>query len=75
MKRFFSGLLISIGLLIMTTSGLCSLSFVVNNWQYIDAFMLLLMLGFGGVPFAVGYGVFAAGRFMLWELRRDEQED
>lgn len=75
MKRFFAGLLIGIGLLIMTTSGLCSLTFAVKFWQDINAFILLVMLVCGGVPFAVGYGVFALGRLMLWEVRRDEAEE
>lgn len=69
--RFFGGLLMAIGGLVAGLSGLCSLTFLgyaiwglfAEGQRLADlGSMLLLILAFGGVPFALGAGVFAWGR-------------
>lgn len=63
MKRLFGGLLLGIGILIMTCSGLCSLIVIVSGVR--DPTMLPLPLLFGGVPFLMGFGLFRWGRWLL----------
>lgn len=73
--RFFGGLLMAVGGLIAVTAGLCSLSFVVIDiWQRFayqrSGFAatpteLTIVMIFGGIPFAVGAGLFLGGR-ALW---------
>lgn len=76
MKRFFGGLLLGIGILIMTTSGLCSLWVVVMTLSdLLRSNMILWLLAFGGIPFAAGYGLYALGRLMLRQARRAREEE
>lgn len=67
MSRLFGGLLLGVGILIMTCSGLCSLAFIViglTGDQQSPA-MIVVPLFFGGLPFAVGFGLFQWGRYLL----------
>lgn len=67
MKRLFGGLLLGIGILVMTCSGLCSLYFLVAGFSAaIESPALLgFPLVFGGVPFAIGFGLFKWGQSLL----------
>jgi hypothetical protein len=71
MTRFFGGLLLGLGILIATLSGLCSLYFaflflvdgsggVGDIWSAIGVVLL-----FGGIPFLIGFGLIFAGRVIL----------
>ncbi len=69
MKQFFGGLLMAIGILIMTGSGLCSLVVIgmgLSSMQIGEALSALwLPLVIGGVPFVIGLGMFFGGRALL----------
>ena len=77
MKRLLGGILLAVAILIMVTSGLCSLSFIVIglfSGNTADALsMLLYALVIGGVPFVVGLGLFYLGRAVLQSARNDER--
>ncbi|MBO9621192.1 MAG: hypothetical protein J7500_00625 [Sphingomonas sp.] len=64
MKQLFGGVLIAMGLLVMTCSGLCSLAVVaaVFDEALRDPSTLMLPLLVGGIPFALGFGAFRWGR-------------
>lgn len=69
MRQFFGGLLLAIGILIMTGSGLCTIVVIgmgltsANIGETLT--MLALPLIVGGVPFLVGLGMFFGGRALL----------
>ncbi|CAN5439280.1 hypothetical protein BH10PSE14_BH10PSE14_25320 [soil metagenome] len=66
MKQFFGGLLLAIGILIMTGSGLCTVVVIgmgLSSMKIGEALSALpLPLIVGGVPFAIGLGLFFLGR-------------
>jgi hypothetical protein len=66
MKQFFGGLLLAIGILIMTGSGLCTVVVIgmgLTSMKIGEALSALpLPLIVGGVPFAIGLGLFFLGR-------------
>lgn len=70
MNQLFGGLLFGVGILIMTCSGLCSLIFLVGSIGGPTLIMEIVFLG--GIPFAIGFGLFRWGR---WLLRRDRDEN
>ncbi|UIJ44679.1 hypothetical protein LZK98_16720 [Sphingomonas cannabina] len=74
MKRLFGGLLLAAGILIMACSGLCSLVVVVSGFEVAirEPSAILLPLIIGGVPFAIGFGAFTWGR---WLLRQPDDEE
>lgn len=67
MNRFFGGLLLGIGILVMTCSGLCSLVVIMAGFGEVirEPSALMLPLAFGGVPFLIGFGLFNWGRSLL----------
>ncbi|HVJ01351.1 MAG TPA: hypothetical protein VM662_04160 [Sphingomonas sp.] len=73
MKQLFGGILLAVGLLVMTCSGLCSLAVVAMGFG--DALrepsLLMLPLLVGGIPFALGFGAFRWGQ---WLLRKNNLE-
>ncbi|CAN7273150.1 hypothetical protein [Caulobacter sp. LjRoot300] len=64
--RLFGALLMGVGVLMMTLCGLCSLAALVfTGGSGSEAGgMLLLVLVIGGVPIAVGFGIFWLGRWL-----------
>ncbi|HSI17324.1 MAG TPA: hypothetical protein VK980_06115 [Sphingomonas sp.] len=66
MRQFFGGLLLAIGILIMTGSGLCTIVIIgmgLSSMSIGEALSALpLPLIVGGVPFLIGLGMFFAGR-------------
>lgn len=77
MKRLFGGLLLAAGIMIMLTSGLCTLvvigigaSEVARDPTVLVALYLPLIVG--GVPFAIGFGLYKWGRSLL---RQPEDHD
>jgi hypothetical protein len=73
MRGLFGGLLLGTGLLIMTCSGLCSLAVVVMGFGEAmrDPSIIMIPLLVGGIPFAIGFGLFWWGR---WLLRRADDQ-
>jgi hypothetical protein len=78
MKTLFGGILLAIGILIAGASGLCSLTMffsVMGNLhshqEFSGAGMLPVIAIFGGIPFAVGLGLFFAGRALIRSDRGD----
>lgn len=71
MNRLFGGLLLAVGILLMTVSGLCSAAVIVAGLS--DAVkepdLFIYPLIFGGIPLAIGFGLFKWGG---WLLRQDE---
>jgi hypothetical protein len=69
MRQFFGGLLMAIGILIMTGSGLCTLWIIgagISSMRMGEALSALpIPLIVGGVPFAIGLGMFFGGRALL----------
>jgi len=67
MNQLFGGLLLGVGILVMTCSGLCSLVVVVMGMGMVvqEPSVLLLPLLVGGIPFAIGFGMFRWGRWLL----------
>jgi len=70
MKQFFGGLLLAVGILIMTGSGLCTVVIIgggLTSGTSLDQALsdLPLVLLIGGVPFALGLGLFFGGRALL----------
>ena len=75
MKSLLGGLLLAVGILVAGVSGLCSLAVLVmgvGGGGLADTLPLLLVVG--GVPFAIGLGLFFGGRSLLRSARQ-EQED
>lgn len=70
MKRLFGGLLLAAGILIMLTSGLCTVAVVSMGalGAVQDPTMLALIyipLMVGGIPFMIGFGLYKWGRSLL----------
>ncbi|WP_029934723.1 hypothetical protein [Sphingomonas sp. UNC305MFCol5.2] len=67
MSQLFGGLLLGVGILVMTCSGLCSLVIVVMGAGMVfqEPSVLLLPLVVGGIPFAIGFGMFHWGKWLL----------
>jgi hypothetical protein len=69
--RLFGALLMTVGALMMGLCGLCSLAVLVSmtgGGASEPGGMLLLVLIIGGVPIAIGFGIFWLGRW-LWRPR------
>ena len=67
MKQFFGGLLLAIGILIMSGSGLCTVVVIgiglSGGMRPSEALSVLpIPLLVGGVPFLIGLGLFFIGR-------------
>ena len=76
--KFFGGLLMGIGILIATLSGLCSAWFLVmslsdsGGGEFSGPSMLGPIAVIGGVPFLTGVGLFFWGRWLLRRARESE---
>jgi hypothetical protein len=71
--RLFGALLMTVGVLMMTLCGLCSLVgviYAVESGGSDMGFSLLFVLSFGGVPIIVGLGIFWLGRSLRAPKRR-----
>ena len=78
MKRLFGGILLAVGILIMTGSGLCSLAVIFGMPGALNTTALLLPLIIGGVPFGLGFGLFYVGKNLMRRpksLNEDELND
>ncbi|HEX7849714.1 MAG TPA: hypothetical protein VF485_08285 [Sphingomonas sp.] len=75
MRGLFGGLLLGVGILIMTCSGLCSLVVVVMGFADAmrDPSIIMLPLLVGGIPFAIGFGLFWGGRVLLRQAGSDPE--
>lgn len=65
MRTLVGGILLAIGILIAGASGLCTVFFAISvvNGGGLGALPVVLL--FGGVPFAIGSGLFFAGRSLI----------
>lgn len=72
--RLFGGILIAIGILVMTCSGLCSLIVLASVFRgaFQNPMIILPPLFIGGIPFALGFGIFRWGQVLLRRSNRDE---
>ena len=62
MKSVAGGILMGVGILISGASGLCSAAIFMSSGEFGGPEMWPLVLLFGGVPFALGLGLFLWGR-------------
>ncbi|MEO9131877.1 MAG: hypothetical protein ABI240_11780 [Sphingomonas sp.] len=76
MMKFFGGLLLAIGILIATLSGLCSAWFLVmtlsdtgSGGEFRGTGLLPFIAVIGGLPFLSGIGLFYWGRWLLRRAR------
>ena len=67
MTKLFGGILLAVGILMMTVSGLCSLFVVIGGFREAlrEPSVIMLPAIVGGVPFLGGLGLFYAGRRLL----------
>lgn len=72
MKRFFGGLLVAIGILLMTASGICSITVVVIGSALVinHPLVLLFPLVIGGLPFVTGGALLWVGSRVLKAANR-----
>lgn len=72
MKRFFGGLLLAVGILLMTASGICSIAVIVTGLPMLikAPSLVLFPLIIGGLPFAAGAALFWVGSRLLKETNR-----
>ena len=77
MTKFFGGLLMAIGILIATLSGLCSAWFLLmmvaspsSGGEFGGMGMLVIIGVVGGVPFLTGLGMFFGGRALVRAARQ-----
>jgi len=78
MMKLFGGIFLAVGLIIMGLSGLCTGYFILmflssGGGGFGDAGALLLPLLFGGVPFALGFGLFFGGRKMIEAANEEDR--
>jgi hypothetical protein len=77
MKMLFGGLLLAIGGLIAMLSGLCSawiLIATLGSGSGSEALGMTPMVAIvGGIPFAIGAGLFLWGRSLIRSARNDER--
>lgn len=72
MRTLFGGILLAAGILIGGASGLCTVVFFVMTVAHGGGFGgLPVMLFVGGIPFAIGLGLFFAGRALIRSDRGD----
>lgn len=73
MTRLFGGLLLAVGILIMTSSGLCSLYVTVVGFTAAlrDPTLFLFPVVVGGLPFALGLSIYRWGRSLLRQADAD----
>lgn len=77
MKSTWGGILIAIGLIIMTLTGLCSAYFLIGFLGSGERGMeglALIPLVVGGVPFLAGLALFFWGRSLIRAARREQQD-
>lgn len=64
MQKLLGGIMLAIGILIAGASGLCSAVFMVSMIGQSPEVLPMILL-FGGIPFAVGLGLFFGGRAII----------
>jgi hypothetical protein len=76
MKSLLGGILLAVGILIAGASGLCSLVFlgmgVSEPSGLVDVLPMIFVVG--GIPFAVGLGLFFLGGSLIRSGRRDAEQ-
>lgn len=72
MKRLLGGLLVAVGILLMTASGICSIAVVVTGLPMLinEPLLVLFPLVIGGLPFATGAALFWVGSGVLKEANQ-----
>ncbi len=75
MKALFGGILLAVGILVAGASGLCSLAVLVMGLSDPAGVMTVLpmIVVVGGIPVAIGLGLFFLGRSMLRSTRLEAQ--
>ncbi len=69
-RKLLGGILLAVGILIMTGSGLCSAAMLFSGGGFTsDPSGLVLVALVGGFPFAGGAGLFAWGRSLVRSAR------
>jgi hypothetical protein len=74
MKQVFGSILLAVGILIAGGSGLCSLVFLGSGITNGFGGMLDALPIFGGIPFAIGLGLFFTGRALVRQAKLETTE-
>ena len=75
MRRLLGGILLAVGLLVMTGSGLCSLAVILSVLGSGDRGGIPFVLLIGGIPFAGGFGLFWWGVRLIRSARRPNDDE
>jgi hypothetical protein len=75
-KQLFGGLLLAVGISLMTGSGLCSIAVIVMGGAEAikEPSLLMFPLVVGGVPFAFGFLLFKLGQGVLRRVREETRD-
>ena len=78
MKKLFGSLLLGCGIIFAGLSGLCALIFagsaMAGSSSSSDLVSILpAALLFGGIPIAIGIGMYFGGRLLLREAKKEEE--
>ena len=79
MKRLTGSILLGAGILIAGTSGLCSAGFLVTILYVMfqggpaATGLLPIVVIVGGIPFAIGFGLFKWGQSLIRAADREDQ--
>jgi hypothetical protein len=63
--KIFGGILLAVGILVAGASGLCSLAVLFGTGEFSGLDMWPAVLGFGGIPFALGLAMVFGGRALI----------
>ena len=74
MKQVFGSILLAVGILIAGGSGLCSLVVLGGGISNSFGEVLGIVLIVGGIPFAIGLGLFFTGRALVRQAKLETNE-
>lgn len=75
MKRLLGGILVAVGVLMMTGSGICTITVITGSFanSKTDLSIIPLAVFVGAIPFVVGFALFRVGRKCLQESAEETE--
>jgi len=73
-RKLVGGIMLAVGILVMTGSGLCSAAVLFAGGGAMGSASLLVLI-VGGLPFVSGFGLFAWGRKLIRAARPPSDEE
>jgi hypothetical protein len=74
MGKVIGGIMIAVGILVMTVSGICAGFVIVTTAMGGDAAFMAVPVVVGGIPFLFGLAIVWGGRKLIAEHNRMERE-